>query len=69
MHICHRAGNANRAAAKTKYEWTIEQGTVRGGLIRRVSSAMTHTYFEYMTGEYPRGAEHGMLLVGLHGSD
>lgn len=67
VHICHRAGNANRAAAKTKYEWTIEQGTVRGGLIRRVSPAMIHSYFEYMTEEYPGGAGHGMLLVGLHG--
>jgi integrase len=28
---------------------------------------MTHTYFEYVTTQYPRDAEHGMLLVQLHG--
>lgn len=28
---------------------------------------MIHTYFDYMTTEYPRGAGHGMLLVQLHG--
>lgn len=68
VHICHRPGNPNRAAAKTKYDWAIEDGTVRGGLIRRVSPAMIHTYFEYMTTEYPRsGTEHGMLLVQLAG--
>jgi integrase len=68
VHICHRPGNPNRAAAKTKYEWAVEDGTVRGGLIRRVSPAMIHTYFEYMTTEYPRsGAGHGMLLVQLAG--
>lgn len=68
VHICHRPNNMNRAAAKTKYEWAIEDGTVRGGLIRRASPAMIHTYFEYMTTEYPRsGTGHGMLLVGLAG--
>lgn len=70
VHICHRPGNANRAAAKTKLEWRVEDGTVRGGLIRRASPAMIHTYFEYMTGEYPSTeAEHGMLLVQLAGAD
>jgi integrase len=68
VHICHRPGNPNRAAAKTKYEWAVEDGTVRGGLIRRVSPAMIHIYFEYMTTEYPRsGTGHGMLLVQLAG--
>ena len=39
-----------------------------GGLVKRVSPAMVHAYFEYMTGgEYPRGAGHGMLLVQLRG--
>lgn len=69
VHICHRAGNANRAAAKTKFEWAVQDGAVRGGLIRRVSPAMIHTYFDYMTTEYPRRAGHEMLLVGLHGLD
>jgi hypothetical protein len=41
-----------------------------GGLVKLVSPAMIHAYFEYMTsGEYPRGAGHGMLLVQLHGPD
>jgi integrase len=28
---------------------------------------MGHAYFDYLTGEYPRGASHGMLLVQQHG--
>jgi integrase len=67
VHICHRETNPNRARAKTKHSWAVEGGTVCGGLIRRASSAMIHTYFEYMTTQYPRDAEHGMLLVQLHG--
>jgi integrase len=71
VHVCHRPGNPNRAEAKTKHPWRVEGGTVTGGLIKRVSPAMVHTYFEYLTGgEYPRGkARHGMLLVQLHGVD
>ena len=69
VHVCHRPGNRNGAGAKTKHPWRLEQGTVTGGLIKRVSPAMIHTYFEYMTSEYPRGhASHGMLLVQLRGS-
>ncbi|MFD9321475.1 tyrosine-type recombinase/integrase [Streptomyces sp. NPDC060053] len=70
VHVCHRPGNPNRAEAKTKHPWRIENGTVTGGLIKRVSPAMVHTYFEYLTGgEYPRGRTgHGMLLVQLHGA-
>lgn len=68
VHVCHRPGNPNRAAAKTKPDWAIEDGTVRGGLIKRASPAMIHTYFEYMTTEYPKPtAGHGMLLVQLAG--
>jgi integrase len=67
VHICHRENNPNRARVKTKRPWTIQDGIVRGGTVRRVSPAMVHTYFEYMTTEYPRGVEHGMLLVQLHG--
>jgi integrase len=67
VHICHRESNPNRARAKTKHAWSVEAGTVRGGLIRRASPAMIHTYFEYMTSEYPTVADHGMLLVQLHG--
>jgi integrase len=67
VHVCHRETNPNRAAAKSKHEWTVEDGLVRGGLIKRVSPAMIHTYFEYMTTEYPKAAGHGMLLVQLHG--
>jgi len=68
VHVCHRPGNPNRAEAKTKHPWQVEAGTVRGGLIKRVSPAMVHTYFDYLTHEYPRDlAGHGMLLVQLYG--
>jgi integrase len=68
VHVCHRAGNPNRAAAKTKPEWSVEGGTVCGGVINRVSPAMIHTYFEYVMSEYPRpDPGHGMLLVQLCG--
>ena len=69
LHVCHRYGNANQAAAKTKHEWRIVDGTVTGGLIKRVSPEMIHSYFEYMTTEYPADAAHGMLLVQLHGPE
>ncbi len=50
--------------------WRVEGGMVTGGLVKRVSPAMVHTYFEYLTTEYPREtAGHGMLLVQLHGAD
>lgn len=67
VHICHREANPNRARAKIKHDWALEDGVVRGGLIRRASPAMIHTYFEYMTMQYPRDAGHGMLLVQLRG--
>jgi integrase len=69
VHICHRDGNANQARAKTKHPWELVNGVVHGGLIRRVSPEMVHTYFVYMTNEYPRTAAtgHGMLLVQLAG--
>ncbi len=66
-HICHREVNPNGSRAKTKYPWVIENGVVRGGQIRRASPAMVHTYFEYLTTEYPRAVTHGMLLVQLKG--
>lgn len=69
-HVCHREGNLNGARAKSKHPWEVSGGVVTGGLVKRVSPAMIHTYFEYMTNEYPRaGAEHGMLLVQLAGPD
>jgi integrase len=68
FHVCHRGGNPNGAAAKTKATWSVRDGVVTGGLIKRVSPAMIGTYFDYMTTEYPKaGAEHGMLLVQLAG--
>ncbi len=69
VHVCHRPGNPNRAQAKTKHPWRVDDHVVIGGLIRRVSPAMVHTYFDYVTSEYPRGrgAGHGMLLVQLRG--
>jgi integrase len=69
LHVCHRPGNPNGAEAKTKHPWLASHGTVAGGLVKRVSPAMVHAYFEYMTTEYPRGTGHGMLLVQLHGPD
>jgi integrase len=71
LHVCHRPANPNGAAAKTKLAWQVSAGTVTGGLIKRVSPAMVHTYFDYMTGgEYPKDRDgHGMLLVQLHGAD
>ncbi len=68
LHVCHRPDNPNRAEAKTKHPWRVEHGIVTGGLIKRVSPAMVHSYFEYITTEYPRGVRHGMLLVQLHGA-
>jgi integrase len=69
VHVCHRPGNPNHAAAKTKHDWLADGGVVTGGLVKRVSPAMVHAYFEYVTGgEYPRRAPgHGMLLVQLTG--
>ncbi|MEV1176806.1 tyrosine-type recombinase/integrase [Nonomuraea sp. NPDC049784] len=69
LHVCHRPGNPNGAEAKTKHPWLTSHGTVTGGLVKRVSPAMVHAYFEYMTTEYPCGTGHGMLLVQLHGPD
>jgi integrase len=67
VHVCDRPGNLNEARAKTKHPWAVEDGILRGGLIKRVSPAMVHAYFDYVTTEYPRAAGHGMLLVQLHG--
>ena len=53
VHVCHRPNNPNGAEAKTKHPWRIEDGIVTGGLIKRVSPAMIHTYFDYITIEYP----------------
>lgn len=67
VHICHREGNPNRARAKIKHEWRMQDGVICGGQVRRVSPAMISTYFEYMTSEYPGTATHGMLVVQLSG--
>ena len=70
VHVCHRPDNPNRAEAKTKHPWRIEDGIVTGGLVKRISPAMIHTYFDYITTEYPRGTtDHGMLLIQLHCDD
>jgi integrase len=67
LHVCHRPGNPNGAGAKARHPWKSEDGTIVGGLVKRVSPAMVHAYFEYMTGEYRGEAGHGMLLVQLRG--
>lgn len=53
LHVCHRPNNLNRAEAKSKHAWQVEHGTVTGGLIKQVSPAMVHAYFEYMTTDQP----------------
>ncbi len=68
LHVCHRSGNANRAAAKIKPDWWLRDGVITGGEIVRVSPAMIRTYFQYMTTEYAKhAADHGMLLIQLSG--
>lgn len=68
VHVCHRPDNPNRARAKTKVPWSVEDGTVTGGLIKRVSPSMIHSYFDYVTTERRQAdAGHGMLLVQLTG--
>jgi len=68
VHVCHRWGNPNRAAAKIKPDWKLVDGVVTGGEIYRVSPAMVSSYFKYMTTEYASlAAGHGMLLIQLSG--
>lgn len=68
LHVCHRWGNSNRAAAKIKPDWEIVDGVVTKGEIYRVSPAMISSYFKYMTTEYAKHATgHGMLLIQLAG--
>ena len=68
LHVCHRWGNPNRAAAKSKEDWRLVDGVVTGGGILRVSPAMVSAYFKYMTTEYAKcAANHGMLLIQLSG--
>lgn len=69
-HVCHRPGLANRARAKSKHPWSVVDGVVTGGLAKRVSPAIVHSYFEYVTGGYPREPlGHGQLLVQLAGRE
>ncbi|MGI5445757.1 tyrosine-type recombinase/integrase [Streptomyces sp. CA-243310] len=68
LHVCHRWGNPNRAAAKIKPDWKLVDGVITGGEIYRVSPAMISSYFKYMTTEYAtNAADHGMLLIQLAG--
>ncbi|GAA3819069.1 hypothetical protein GCM10022403_060600 [Streptomyces coacervatus] len=68
LHVCHRWGNPNRAAAKIKPDWETVDGVVTKGEIYRVSPAMISSYFKYMTTEYAKYATgHGMLLIQLAG--
>lgn len=68
LHVCHRVGNPNRAAAKIKPDWSLVDGVVCGGEIYRASPAMISSYFKYMTTEYAaHAAGHGMLLIQLSG--
>ncbi|MEE1809513.1 tyrosine-type recombinase/integrase [Streptomyces sp. BE133] len=68
LHVCHRWGNPNGAAAKIKPDWETVDGVVTKGEIYRVSPAMISSYFKYMTTEYAKYATgHGMLLIQLAG--
>lgn len=68
IHVCHRWGNVNGAAAKIKPDWAMADGVITEGEIYRVSPAMVSSYYEYMTTEYARyAAGHGMLLIQLSG--
>ncbi|MYV47571.1 tyrosine-type recombinase/integrase [Streptomyces sp. SID2888] len=68
LHVCHRWGNPNGAAAKIKPDWKMVDGVITGGEIYRVSPAMISSYFQYMTTEYAKYAtKHGMLLIQLTG--
>ncbi|MCX4869628.1 tyrosine-type recombinase/integrase [Streptomyces sp. NBC_00822] len=68
LHVCHRPGNLNRAAAKIKPDWRVVDGVVCGGEVYRASPAMVSSYFTYMTTEYTaHAAGHGMLLIQLSG--
>ncbi len=67
LHVVHRDLNPNQARAKVKKPWDQRAGVVSGGVIHYVSPAMIHTYFDYMTTEYPPTIRHGMLLVRQHG--
>ncbi|MGW3974187.1 tyrosine-type recombinase/integrase [Streptomyces ardesiacus] len=68
VHVCHRPGNLNRAAAKRKPDWQLSDSVITGGEIYRVSPAMISSYFAYMTKEYAQFATgHGMLLIQLSG--
>lgn len=68
VHVCHRWGNPNRAAAKTKSDWELVDGGIEGGEIFRASPAMISSYFAYMKAEYAMyAAGHGMLLIQLAG--
>ncbi|MEY9839362.1 integrase [Streptacidiphilus sp. EB103A] len=69
LHVCHRWGNPNRAAAKIKPDWRLVDGVITGGEIYRASPAMISSYFKYMTTEYAPNAAagHGMLLIQLAG--
>ncbi|WP_411130136.1 integrase [Streptomyces sp. x-19] len=68
LHVCHRPGNPNRAAAKIKPDWVVVDGVVTKGEIYRVSPAMISSYFAYITSEYAQFATgHGMLLIQLAG--
>ena len=64
LHVCHRPDNPNRAEAKTKHPWRVEDDTVTGGLVKRVSPAMIHTYFDYITTEYPCGGNRSRDAAG-----
>lgn len=63
LHIVNREDNPNGARAKTKSEWAEHSGQIEGGTVRLVSPEMIHSYFDYVTEEYPPRVGHGFVLV------
>src|SRR5699024_9670413 len=76
VHICHKEYASNRARVKVKHAWSIKNGIVQGGQVRRVSPNMVHAYFDLQTSEWANTS--GFLLrrmdnknqgepIGTHG--
>ena len=69
VHVCHRDGNPNRAAAKTKHPW---RGGERHGHRRADQAGQPGDdprLLRVRDHRVPADAGHGMLLVQLHGEN
>jgi integrase len=69
VHVVKRI-NPNGAAAKRAHPAAIVDGVVTGGIVRRASPAMIHSYHEYLAEDYHRLralAQTELVLVQLVG--